>query len=129
MVYVQPFPATGAKYQISKEPQAHHPVWSPDGKEILYVPTVGNLASVTVTTQPTFTFSNPVLVPRGFSVSATGLPRNFDMTPEGKLVGVIDSGLTQSGTFGVTQSGALVAPRIEVVLNWTEELKARVPVK
>jgi Tol biopolymer transport system component len=129
MVYVQPFPATGAKYQISKEPQAHHPVWSPDGKEILYVPTVGNLASVTVTTQPTFTFSNPVLVPRGFSVSATGLPRNFDITPEGKIVGVIDSGLTQSGTFGVTQSGALVAPRIEVVLNWFTELQQRVPTR
>ncbi|MBI3400335.1 MAG: serine/threonine-protein kinase [Acidobacteria bacterium] len=121
MVYVQPFPATGAKYQISKEPGAHHPVWAPDGKELLYIPTVGNLASVTVATQPTLTFSNPVLVPRGFSVSATGAPRNYDVAPDGRIVGVLDSGLTQSG--------ALVTPQIQVVLNWFEELKARVPTK
>jgi Tol biopolymer transport system component len=120
-VYVQPFPATGAKYQISKEPGAHHPLWSADGKEILYVPTAGSLASVSVTTQPAFSFSNPVPVPRGFSSSATGAPRNFDLTRDGKLVGVLDS--------GVTLSGGLITPQIQVVLNWFEELKARVPTK
>ena len=34
-VYVQPFPPTGAKYQISKNAEdGHHPVWSPDGAEL-----------------------------------------------------------------------------------------------
>jgi Tol biopolymer transport system component len=36
-VYVQPFPPTGAKYQISKNADdGHHPIWSPDGAELLF---------------------------------------------------------------------------------------------
>ena len=41
-VYVQPFPATGEIYQVSKEGEnGHHPMWTRDGKELLYVPQVG----------------------------------------------------------------------------------------
>ncbi|OFW20401.1 MAG: hypothetical protein A3H97_20960 [Acidobacteria bacterium RIFCSPLOWO2_02_FULL_65_29] len=37
-VYLQPFPPTGAKYQISKNADdAHHPVWSPDGAELVFI--------------------------------------------------------------------------------------------
>ena len=79
-VYVQPFPATGAKYQISKEPGAHHPLWSPDGKELLYIPTVGNLASVSVTTHLSF------LVPRVFFFPRGGALCNFVPTEGGKIV-------------------------------------------
>jgi hypothetical protein len=43
---------------------------------------------VTVTTQLTFTFSNPGPCQEDSLLSATGLPRNFDMTPKSKLVGV-----------------------------------------
>src|SRR5262245_25884770 len=34
-VYVQPLPPTGAKFQITKE-GGEHPVWSPDGRELVY---------------------------------------------------------------------------------------------
>src|SRR5262249_33482185 len=35
-VYVQPYPPTGAKFQITRE-GGHHPLWSRDGKELLFV--------------------------------------------------------------------------------------------
>jgi eukaryotic-like serine/threonine-protein kinase len=124
-IYVQPFPATGAKYQISKD-AAHSPVWSPDGKQIYYVTTAtrpaGQLVVVNVTTQPGFSVSNPVPVPTGRLQLSGGLRvlRRFDMGPDGAIIGVVDSVQTAI-------AGALATARIEVVLNWFEELKARVP--
>ena len=37
-VYVQPFPATGAKYQVSRGDVGHHALWSRDGKQLFYIP-------------------------------------------------------------------------------------------
>src|SRR5262249_6073625 len=34
-VFVQPFPFTGAKYQLSTE-GGRAPIWSPDGKQLIY---------------------------------------------------------------------------------------------
>ncbi len=36
-VYVQPFPPTGAKYQISTS-GGRNALWSPDGKQLFYQP-------------------------------------------------------------------------------------------
>ena len=121
-LFVQPFPTTGAKYQISKT-GGIHPMWSPDGKELFYRPGVNQLVAVSVTTRPTFTFGNPVPVPRPFVESRPGFERNNDITLDGKrFLGVVAAG--QGST-----SGAPAAPQIQVVLNWFEELKARVPTK
>jgi eukaryotic-like serine/threonine-protein kinase len=126
-IYVQPFPATGAKYQIPKNDPGqndHHPVWSSDGKELFYIPAQGALAAVSVTTQPSFAFGNAVPVPRRFTTenSAMENERNYDLTPDGKIVGaVLESEQTQTGT--------PTAPEIRVVLNWSEELTQRVPTK
>jgi WD40 repeat protein len=121
-VYVQPFPPTGPKHQLfTKETdQPHHPVWSPDGKALFYVPRPGGFESVRVTTQPTFTFGNPVAARRPFGPSAPSARRLYDITPEGKFVGLVPPGQADSGA---------TAPIIQVVINWTEELKARVPMK
>ena len=120
---VQPFPTTGAKYQISKT-TGLHPTWSPDGKELFYFAGVGQFVVVSVTTRPTFSFGNPVPVPpRFFLDRGAGFERNNDITPDGKrFLGVVTAGQS-------TTSGAPAAPQIQVVLNWFEELKARVPTK
>jgi serine/threonine protein kinase/Tol biopolymer transport system component len=55
-LFVQPFPATGAKYEIANE---IHPFWSPDGKE-LFSRERGRTVARAITTKPTFTFGNPV---------------------------------------------------------------------
>ena len=120
-VFVQPFPATGAKYQIAKGTGAL-PFWSPDGKALFYGPGVGQWVVVSVNTQPSFTVGNPVPVPRGaFKSLGPGFARNNDIMPDGKrIIGVIQAGQTPSDG-NTTQ--------ILVVLNWFEELKARVPTK
>ena len=44
-----------------------------------------------------------------------------DITPDGKFIGIVPSGQSEIGTsYGL---------QIQVVLNWTEELKQRVPIK
>jgi serine/threonine-protein kinase len=119
-IYVQPFPATGARYQVSKS-SAIHPVWSRNGPELVFQPP-GQWVVQTITTQPSFAFSAPVPVPRG---GAIGLgptsPRNYDVTPDGRFLGVVAA--------GQTQPAGSTAPQIQVVLNWFEELKQRVPTK
>ena len=86
--------ATGAQYQISD--LGHHPLWSSDGRELFYFPGANRLVVVGVTTQPSFTFGNPALVPGGFASNTTpAAPRNHDVTPDGKLITVVPSGKTR----------------------------------
>ena len=82
-IYVQPFPATGAKYQLLAKGagQPHHSLWSPDGKDLFYNPGPGRFESVSVTTQPTFAFGNPVVVPRPFPGAVHLTRRPYDITP------------------------------------------------
>ena len=115
-IYVQPFPATGATYQVSKNgDQGHDPLWSRDGKELFYVPLPNQFAVVTMTTLPTVGFSNPVPVERRFGGAGPTTPRPFDITPDGRIIAPLDTSQTQAGT------------QIQVVLNWFEELKQRAP--
>src|SRR5207245_1748161 len=83
--YVQPFPPNGAKYEIAR---GGRPLWSRDGTELFYVPAPGRFMAVTVRTQPTFSFTNPVAVPRGFGTADPSNPRPYDITRDGRIVGV-----------------------------------------
>jgi hypothetical protein len=93
-------------------------MWSPDGKELFYVPQVGQFVAVTIATATGFSFGNAAPVPRAFPVASPNTPRPFDITPDGKVLSIITPGQTQTGT-GLQQ--------IQVVLNWSVELKAHVP--
>ena len=95
-------------------------MWSRDGKELFFLPAPGRLMVVTVRTDPSFTFTSPSEVPRGFVAAAPTSQRTFDIMPDGRIVGV--------GTAGESQDGGGPA-QIHVVLNWFEELKAKVPTK
>jgi len=113
-VYLQPFPPTGAKYQITT---GGSPVWSRDGKEI-FVVSGGGLAVLSITTRPSVTFGNRSALLTPVQILSSGLStRRFDITPDGRLLGA------------VTAAAGGPAPRIHVVVNWFEELKARVPTK
>jgi WD40 repeat protein len=101
----------------------HHPIWSPDGKQLLYAQQT-QLFAVSVQTQSGFTFGNPVALPvKGFE-QIVEWPRQFDIMPDGKqFVVVLPFG--QADTAEASQQ----KPQIQVVLNWFEELKQRVPVR
>lgn len=88
-IYVQPFSPTGAKYQITTTTQGIFPVWSPDGKQIFYVQNtggIGRIFSVDVQTQPSFVFGKPTPLPIEGIIhnGGVGLPRGYDITPDGK---------------------------------------------
>ena len=114
-VFVQPFPLTGIKWQITRTYGAH-PFWSRDGNELFYDVT-GRLYSVKIHARPTFSFENPVALPP-MNLVTSGRLRNWDITPDGKqFIGVIPAGQASTGTAATAQ--------IQVVLNWFEELKQR----
>ena len=125
LLYVEPFPQTGAKYQISSTTEdGHHPVWAPDGKELFYTPGPGNrLTAVPVTLSPTFSFGTPVHIDRPFTNAPNTVVRTYDVARDGKrFLGSSESPLL-SGAKGVT------APQFNVIVNWFEELNVRAPRK
>ncbi len=125
-LWVQPFPTTGATYELMRS-GAGHPVWSPNGKEILYARSFDTFFSRSITTQPAFAFGNEVQIPIGpFLRSAPTVPRTFDITPDGRILG-----MTAASDTGARQApaGPSPGPRIHVVLNWQEELKQRMGTK
>ena len=115
--FVQPFPPNGTKYQIVAG--GGRPMWSRDGRELFYIPGPGRFMAVTVRTQPTFTFTPPAPVPRGFVVAVPAASRPFDITPDGRILGVGAAG----------QSPVASRAEIHVVLNWFTELQQRVPTR
>jgi serine/threonine-protein kinase len=120
-VFVQPFPATGAVFQVPRQLVDFHPVWTRDGKEIVFLAsaTAMQMAAVGVSATTSLTFGTPVRFP----ASVTGerlsnTPRAFDLLPDGRFVGVIQSG--ESDTRGRYRE-------VRMVLNWTAELAQRFP--
>jgi serine/threonine-protein kinase len=118
-IYVQPFPATGAKYQLPIPRDNHHAAWSRDGKELLYIPGPGEFAAIGVTTTPSFAFGNPMPIKQILQTYAPGSPRQYDVAPDGRLLGELPA--DQSITNGPLTS------QIQVVLNWFTELRERAP--
>ncbi len=119
-VFVQPFPATGAKYPIV---EGGHPFWSPDGRELVYNPGPGMIGVVTITTRPTFSFGQGTLLPGGTSglqsKNPVAEPRVWDFAPDGKRLLGVTAPLIDTAPAGLAQ--------IQVVLNWFTELQQRVP--
>ena len=127
-VYLQPFPATGTRIQLyAKEGDGgHHVLWSLDGKELFYIPRLRALEVVPVRTQPTLEFGNPAAVPRPFETGPPQIRRMFDIARAGKFAGKFVA-LALPGTQDSTAPAN--TPEVHIVLNWFEELKARVPIK
>jgi serine/threonine-protein kinase len=118
-VFVQPFPATGAKYPIARGGQ---PFWSRDGRRLIYNPAAGQIAEVGIVTKPSFSFSEPTI--KGLaglqSKNPATDPRVWDVAPDGeRVLGVTDS---SNGD----PSAATAAPQIQVVLNWFTDLQQHV---
>ena len=118
-VYVRPFPSASGKWQISTE-GGGEPLWSHNGRELFY--RVGDkMMAVDIAVEPSFRAGTPRMLFEGKYAVRDALPEtNFDISPDGqRFLMIKNPELT-------TQSAPA---QINVVLNWFEELKAKVPVK
>ena len=119
-IYVEPFPPTGIKHELvahgSELP--NHPLWSPDGKELFYNPGPGEFASVSVSTRQTFAFAEPTALRRPFGGASPLTRRPYDIMPDGRFVAAMIE--------GSLADGSPAAAAIHVILNWFDELRARV---
>jgi Tol biopolymer transport system component len=114
-IYVQPYPGPGGKWQISTEGGAE-PMWSRNGRELFYR-SGGKMMAVDIATQPGFTVGKPRMLFEGQYVPTPTTSPNYDVAPDGQRFLMLKP---------VEQAQA--APtQINVVLNWFEELKRRVP--
>ena len=114
-VYVQPYPGPGGKWQVSTE-GGTEPVWARSGRELFYR-NGDKMMVVEVATQSTFSPGSPKLVFEGVHGMFVGTLANYDVSPDGQRFLMIQE----------AASGEALT-QINVVLNWFEELKQRVPV-
>jgi hypothetical protein len=112
-IFVDAFPALGSRRQISVD-QGSEPRWSRDGRELFcrsrsrMVAVPVDMAHGLAPGKPVVLFDGPYIVDQ-----LTGL--DYDVAPDGRFLMIKPSEQEQA------------PPRLNVVLNWTEELKARVP--
>jgi Tol biopolymer transport system component len=117
-IYVQPYPGPGGKWQISTD-GGNEPQWSRNGRELFY--RSGNrMMAVDIATQTGFAAGKPRQLFEGrYLVTATGWARpNYDVSPDGQRFLMLKPVEREAP---VTQ--------INVVLNWSEELKRLAPAK
>ncbi|MCZ6750804.1 MAG: hypothetical protein O7E51_03130, partial [Acidobacteria bacterium] len=116
-IYVRPFAGGGGKWQISTE-SGTEPVWARNGRELFYR-NGDQLMAVDITTKLSFSAGTPRLLFEGQYYTNRGTIRSradYDITSDGQRFLMIQEGGTDSE-----------ATQINVVLNWFEELKQRVP--
>jgi serine/threonine-protein kinase len=120
-IFVEPYPSMGNRRQITME-SGGEPLWSPDGKQLFYFWQPG-LHVVDIQTEPQFSLGTTTLLPITGALQTTGRPRNYDinLTNPNQFVVVL---LASQG-----ENSQAPQSQINVVLNWVEELKRRVPVK
>jgi eukaryotic-like serine/threonine-protein kinase len=118
-VYVRPFPEVGTGKWLVSTSGGWDPLWSHDGRELFY--RNGNsVIAVDVQTEPTFKAGKPKLLFQGANFSGGG--HRWDLSPDSKRFLMLKE--PQS-----TPSAGGSPRKINIVLNWLEELKQRVPTK
>jgi serine/threonine-protein kinase len=116
-VFIRPFPDvdSGGRWQVSTD-GGFDQLWAPDGHELFYVIPDGTMA-VSVETEPTFKLGTPRTLP------ITGPYIDWDISPDGDRFLMLKRVEAEGD-----ESQAEDPSRINIVLNWFEELKERVPV-
>jgi serine/threonine-protein kinase len=113
-IYVQPFPGPGSKWMISTD-GGTEPVWSRDGRELFYR-RGDKLMAVAIATQPTFVAGLPRMLFEGaFEPTGTGTS-GYDVSLDSRRFLMIQPTAPE-----------LPVTQVNVVINWFEELRQRVP--
>ena len=122
-VYVQPFPVTGDRWQVSTAGGAS-PIWAPNGRELFYRNDRAMMSVPVTTAGRSFSYGNPVRLFEGSYVPETSEEiggRSYALAPDGRRFLMMKEQERPGGSSGATQ--------IVVILNWVEELKQLKPPK
>src|SRR5262249_47281825 len=106
-VYVEPFPPTGEKHQITDN--GGNPLWSPDGTQLFFMRGGRQILSVDIQSKPSFVAGKITPLPIEGIVNPGARP--YDITRNGKYFVVM---------FPAAQPESSNAPpeQINVTLNW-----------
>ena len=115
-IFIRPFPGPGATTQMSTQ-GGTEPVWSRDGRELFYLHG-DKMMAVTVAAGAVLSAGSPRLLYEGHYDTTVVNSSSYDVSPDGQRF--LRSQLPEVG-HNSTQ--------IDVVINWLEEVKARVPTK
>jgi len=115
-IYVLPYPGPGGKWQVSGD-GGTEAVWNPSGRELFYRHG-SKIMAVDVTTGSSFSAGKPKLLFDGPYLPTPATFQNYDVSRDGQRFLMLKASAQEQ------------APtQINVVLNWFEELKRRVPAK
>jgi Tol biopolymer transport system component len=112
-IYVRQFPGTERAEPVSP---GREPVWSPDGRELFYR-SGDRMMAVEIQTEPEFESGEPVELWKRPYFSQDRLFTRYDVASDGRFL-----------MLGIPNLDEAKTMTINVVLNWFEELKERVPV-
>jgi Tol biopolymer transport system component len=111
-IYIQPYPATGAKYLVSVG-GGMEPVWAPDGSE-LYYRNGDMMMAVQITMESQFRYSAPKELFKGQFRTGSFYRPAYDIHPDGDRFLMIKD-----------EEEAYETRKINVIINWFEELREK----
>ena len=115
-IYVQPYPGPGGKWQISTEGGVE-PLWNRNGRELFYR-SGKKMMAVEIATKPSFSAGTPKMLFEGeYQSLLTISTPNYDVSPDGQRFLMLKP----------AEQTQTAPTQINVVLNWFEELKQKVP--
>jgi len=119
----------GGQWQVTTDGDGNGFLWSQDGRDLFYS-SGGLLKAVEVETEPTFKLVKSEILFRpediGFGLAATS--QSYDVDPDGKRFLMLKEAATADDE-SQAEEFTFEAPRkINIVLNWFEEIKEKVPV-
>ena len=116
-VYVRPFPGSGGQRQISTE-GGRGPAWEKNGRELYYQNLQGDLlVAVELDTGVEFSPGRSRVISNAQFGMGGWLRANYDVSDDGRFL-----------MLQPVDEEATVSNQINIVQNWFEELKERVPV-
>ncbi len=121
-IFVRPFPNVDEGRWPVSTGGGVQPLWARDGGELFYRIAGGGVVAVAIETNPRFRPGPPAVVFEGnYYLGGDAGRRNYDISPDGERFLMIKDNAVADGTEAEAEA------QVVLVLNFFEELKARVP--
>jgi len=119
-IFVRSYNGADSKYQITTE-GGGMPLWSADSKQLVYLGGPNRYLVLDIRSDLPVPSGKPSALPVTGIIQPLPGMRNYDLTPDRKLLVVVPS-------FSKNETNPRPMLQINVVLNWFTELQQRVPV-